>query len=107
MTTLTLDTLRKAMESLKPTKPYLIAIWCIERDKQDLLCRIPGLKVVQDNDPQSWFTGVPIREWARFWHREGDTEPPVGTAPGFWLQMSDGNHLRLDERATPSPASRP
>jgi hypothetical protein len=94
----------RMLDELRPRQPVLRRIWCIDR-RLDVLREAIGRlvprspEIPKDVAGPLWagLCGVPVIEWWSWVRGEGDFEPPVGTVPGYWLEMSDGNHTRLQE----------
>jgi hypothetical protein len=101
---LTEATMLRMLDELRPRQPVLRRIWCIDRRFDMLREAIGKLAPATPAIPEEiWASlragpcGVPVIEWWSWARGEGDFEPPVGTVPGYWLEMSDGNHTRLRE----------
>jgi hypothetical protein len=101
---LTEETMLRIFDELRPRRPVVRRIWCIDR-RFDMLREaieklVPATPAIPKEIGASLWAGlygVPVIEWWSWARDEGDFEPPVGTVPGYWLEMSDGNHIRLRE----------
>lgn len=73
--------------------PIMVAVWCV--DRPDALWRIREL--VKGEAPRSFASECPVYEWyARYaddfdWARR----PTCFCIPGVYMQMSDGDYIRV------------
>jgi hypothetical protein len=94
----------RLLDELRPRQPVLRRVWCIDRRFDMLREAVEKLAPATPGIPKQvgaslWIGlyGVPVVEWWSWARGERDFEPLVGTEPGYWLEMSDGNHIRLRE----------